>query len=225
MPVDDSYTKVLLHMDGADASTTFTDESGKAWTRAGAAQIDTAQSVFGGASGLFTAAADYITTGDSADWDFSTGAYTIDFRVRFTGLVNARLFSSNNTYGHLLTFTTAGGITYEVGKNGAAWLSTITVADGHIATGAWYHIAVVRESTVANATKIYIDGTNHGQGTYGDGSADAQTTGLCIAQIGWGGVSALNGWIDEFRLSKGIARWTANFTPQIFPYSAGGQVI
>src|SRR5689334_6463249 len=49
--VDDSYTKALLHFNGSDGSTTFTDESGKTWSVNGDAQIDTAQSEFGGASG------------------------------------------------------------------------------------------------------------------------------------------------------------------------------
>jgi hypothetical protein len=51
----DSYTKLLLHMNGADAPTVFTDSSlsGNTVTVAGNAQIDTAQSKFGGASGLF----------------------------------------------------------------------------------------------------------------------------------------------------------------------------
>jgi hypothetical protein len=53
MAVDDAYTVALLHMNGADTSTTFTDEAGTAWTAAGNAQIDTAQKVFGTASGLY----------------------------------------------------------------------------------------------------------------------------------------------------------------------------
>ena len=62
MAVDDSYTKALLHMDGADGSTTFIDESGKTWTRAGNAQIDTSQYKFGGASGLFDGSGDWVDT-------------------------------------------------------------------------------------------------------------------------------------------------------------------
>jgi hypothetical protein len=30
-----------------------------------------------------------------------------------------------------------------------------------------------------------------------------------------------NGWLDEFRISKGIARWTSNFTPPTAPYDSG----
>ncbi|MDI6787615.1 MAG: hypothetical protein QME51_04520, partial [Planctomycetota bacterium] len=81
--IDDAYTKALLHFDGTDASTTFIDESGKIWTRYGNAQIDTAQSKFGGASGLFDGAGDYITTPDHNDFNLGSGNFTVDLRVRF----------------------------------------------------------------------------------------------------------------------------------------------
>ncbi len=52
----DANTKLLLHCNGVDGSTTFTDSetTPKTVTVQGSAQIDTAQSKFGGASGLFT---------------------------------------------------------------------------------------------------------------------------------------------------------------------------
>jgi hypothetical protein len=63
----------LLHFDGANASTTFTDQTGKTWSAYGGVQIDTAQSKFGGASGLFNGASDYITTPSTAELTFGAG--------------------------------------------------------------------------------------------------------------------------------------------------------
>lgn len=66
-----SCTKSLLHMNGVDASTTFTDTASggtHTWTASGNAQIDTAQSKFGGASGLFDGNGDYIWSADCPDW-------------------------------------------------------------------------------------------------------------------------------------------------------------
>src|SRR3990167_7740340 len=79
---DPDDTSLMLHMDGADASTTFTDETGKTVTANGNAQIDTAQSKFGGAAALFDGAGDYLTVSGSADWDLGTGDFTIDFWFR-----------------------------------------------------------------------------------------------------------------------------------------------
>src|SRR3990167_5725818 len=75
----DSYTQLLLHCDGVDAATTFTDEIGKAVTANGNAQIDTAQKKFGTASGLFDGTGDYLSLADSDDWNFGAGDFTIDF--------------------------------------------------------------------------------------------------------------------------------------------------
>ena len=81
----DNYTKLLLHFDGTDGSTTFVDSSpsGKTVTAVGNAQIDTAQYKFGGASGLFDGNGDYLSVPDSDDWYFGTGDFTIDAWARF----------------------------------------------------------------------------------------------------------------------------------------------
>jgi len=80
-----SFTKLLLHCDAADASTTFTDSSaaGHNFTAAGNAQIDTAQFKFGTSSALFDGTGDYINdaTG-SSDFAFGTGDFAVDFWVR-----------------------------------------------------------------------------------------------------------------------------------------------
>jgi hypothetical protein len=80
--VDDSYTIALLHMDGSNTSTTFTDESGKTWGATGNAQISTAQSEFGGSSAIFDGTGDYINTTNSSDFNFASGDFTIDFWFR-----------------------------------------------------------------------------------------------------------------------------------------------
>ncbi len=80
-----SSAHLLLHCDGADASTTFIDATGRHQvTVAGNAQVDTAQSKFGGASALFdNNSSSSLTLDGSTDFVFGTGDYTIDFRVRF----------------------------------------------------------------------------------------------------------------------------------------------
>ncbi|MCH7827478.1 MAG: hypothetical protein IIC75_05850 [Bacteroidetes bacterium] len=81
----DNFTKLMLHMNGTDTSTVFTDDSASAHsvTANGNAQIDTAQSVFGGASGLFDGTGDYLSIPDNADFDVGGGDWCVDFRVRF----------------------------------------------------------------------------------------------------------------------------------------------
>lgn len=216
--VDDTYTKVLLHMNGADASTTFTDESGKAWTAAGGAQIDTAQFKFGEASGLFDGAGDYISTPNSADLDFGTGDWTIDCWVRRDGTkAYPQIYGAHNTVGAIGLYF---GLGNSDNKVRVVWFNTEKVLTaGTIADLTWTHVAVVR---YGNTVKVYINGT-----------ADANTdncTGDSINSDGAGAVVGRlstnvddyywKGWIDELRVTKGLARWTSNFIPQPMQYSA-----
>lgn len=227
MSVDDSFTKALLHMDGADTSTTFTDGSGKAWTARGNAQIDTAQSKFGGASGLFDGTGDYIDTPDHSDWQLDDGSnsneWTIDFWVRFAstsgnqGFISQIVDANNawkvNGFGagsvqNLAFFVTSGGT--NIVAITRAWSPSINT---------WYHIAVVKQGTTGY--RLFIDGVQQGA-TETDTSTIPDYAGS--ANIGKGLVSGeyLNGWIDELRVSKGVARWTSNFTPPTAAYPSGG---
>lgn len=226
MAVDDIYTVSLLHMDGADASTTFTDESGKTWTAAGDAQIDTGQSVFGGASGLFDGTGDFITTPDHADWQLDSGSdanlWTVDFRVRFAvdpgtalvGFLHQRNDNSN--------FWTIGlnnnTLRFQV-VSGGANIVLIDQGTWNPASGTWYHVAIVKNGT--SGYLHFIDGTQLGTTTT-DTSTMPDFTG--VLQVGRsldaaGAIKALNGWIDELRISKGVARWVANFTPPTAAYT------
>ena len=89
-----AQTVLLLHCDGTDASTTFTDSSSpaKTVTAVGDAQLDTAQFKFGTASGLFDGTGDELTVTDHADFDFGTGDFTIEFFVRFNSVTGVQGF-------------------------------------------------------------------------------------------------------------------------------------
>lgn len=76
--VDDAYTKSLMHFNGNNGNTTFTDEIGKTWYPSGNAQISTTQSKFGGASAYFDGNGDYLYSDDSPDWDLGS-QFTVDF--------------------------------------------------------------------------------------------------------------------------------------------------
>jgi hypothetical protein len=84
-------------------------------------------------------------------------------------------------------------------------------------TGRYYHIAVVRSS---GSLTLFVDGVS-----LGTRSTSGQYVGKGTLRIGelLGGAtsSKLNGNLDEIRLSKGVARWTANFTPATSPYDTG----
>jgi hypothetical protein len=222
----DSYTKSLLHMNGGDGSTTFTDMASggtHTWAAHGNAQIDTAQSKFGGASGLFDGNGDYIDTPDSADWAMGSGNFTVDFWMR-RGATGTLQFidGQSNSGGQNISvswhfrFNANNTVSFFAfyGSNYAVATSTRTITD----TTTWHHIAGVRNGTGAGNLKLYIDGTNVGSANLGSNSLNDSSYKLAVGRIGEFAGAYFNGWIDEYRVSKGIARWTANFTPPTNEY-------
>jgi hypothetical protein len=212
-----AYTKLLLHMNGADASTTFTDEAGHTMTAVGNAQIDTAQSKFGGASGLFDGTGDRVTTPDSDDWHFGSGDFTIDFWIRTAADAADYDIVSTRTAGvveSFLVYKTSGqNIAFLCSDDGVGWDVNIATSVASVTAGNWRHVACVRNGT---DFRIYIDGTQSGTTATFAGSLLNSTNAL---QICGAGLGDFTGHLDEVRISKGIARWTSNFTPPTGEYT------
>lgn len=226
MAVDDANTKVLLHFNGANNSTTFTDESGKVWTARGNAKISTAQSVFGGAAYLGDGTGDYIDTPDHADFNLtSVSEWTFDWRMRFASLPTdgnkfvvfsqgddlsnfavIEVFNLSGTYALVWEIVNAGNSVVEYGVVSAV-------------TNTWSHMAVVKTS--ANNYMFYQDGArvannNNTSYQYKDFAASPRIG----AHIDNG--YSHNGYLDEFRLSH-AARWTgATYTVPTAEYAPAG---
>jgi hypothetical protein len=219
-------------MDGTDGSTTFTDSASggtHTWTAYGNAQIDTAQSKFGGASGLFDGTGDYIDTPDSPDHEPGAGDFTVDFWVRFNALPGS---GASATFFSRRTGTTVQDVFQSSFVNSTpskltfvAYVNTVKVADYYAewspSTGIWYHIAVVRNGS---SIRLFINGVSQTVVEVTPiGTSDLTFSGsdekLTIGRNGNSDSNYLNGWIDEFRFSKGIARWTSNFTPSTVAYA------
>lgn len=225
MPGIDSFAKLVLHCDGADGSTTFTDSSsgGKTVTANGNAQVDTAQSKFGGASCLLDGTGDYLSVADSADWDFGSGDFTIDLWFRGAVVTGAYAFVSQwNGTGNQRSWE----LYYDGSNLNFSWSTTgangFSVARAWSpSTNTWYHLACVR---TGSTIKLFVDGTQLGaDGTNSDTIFNGTASLLVGADTG-GTADFLNGWVDEVRVSKGTARWTANFTPPTEAYSASTEV-
>lgn len=216
----DGFTKLLLHCDGTAGATSFVDASlnNHSVSAVADAQVATAQKKFGTGSCLLDGTGDYLSVPDSDDWNF-TGDFTIDFWVRFNSLSGDQFFAGQHPNG-----TPYWTLSKQISTNKIFWQTrdspgddVITTTAAFSSTGVWYHVAVV----VSNSTmKTYVDGVSQTTtGTY-NGSPQASLP-LTVGGIGYQ-ENRVNGWLDEFRISKGIARWTANFTPPSAEYYFGG---
>ena len=224
MAFDPDFDKVslLLHMDGAEGSTTFTDNSPtpKTVTASGSAAISTAQSKFGGASLGLTGG--FLSVANSADFDTATGDFTVEFWLRPTSLAAAAiLFNKANAtgagYPYQAYVTTWGGLAFRSYNAVGAELFTIATAGGLVAVGTWTHLAFVR---FGSTFTVYVKGVASGSATY-SGYLPTHVFPMSIGAYS-NGDAPFSGHIDEFRFTKGAARYTANFTPptEAFPNSA-----
>jgi hypothetical protein len=210
---------LLLHFDGADTSTTFTDHSsyGHTVTANGHAQIDTAQSVFGGASGLFDGTDDYLSMSDAGEFDFGTGDFTVEFWIRLASGAESSDHSIlvGSAAGNLMVrLGGVGGKKLGIGRNDVAW-DSYTVAMT-LSSETWYHMAVTRDSS--DDVRMFLDGVS--QTMEGGGTGNSNTYSMDSVYVGThnGFGADLNGHLDDLRVTKGVARYTGNFTPPAAAY-------
>ena len=215
---NDAYTVLLINCDGVDASTTFTDTSVGGTTHTitveADAQVDTAQKKFGTGSAYYTTTADGMTIPDSSDFAFGSGNFTIDFWARFddktvnsSGLFAQRVDTANR---HYCFFDISGTLYWKILSSAGNLINVNVAFDPTL--NQWYHFAFVRNG---NNFNLYIDGTSvintSSASAYPDFAAD-----FLIGSIT--GTTRMNGWLDEIRISKGIARWKSDFTPPTKAY-------
>jgi hypothetical protein len=205
----------LLHFDGANGSTAYPDSKGlHTWTRSSPAAISTAQSKFGGASGFFTVStASRITSPSSSDWNFGTGNFTIESQMYFTGTSRCYMFDIGGNVAAMI-ITPSSGLVEVYGPG--SWV--INAGATPFSTGQWYAVALVRNG---NVWTVYRNGI-----AYVSNASDSRAWGSSSQQISvgaWlsGSSITLPGYMDELRITKGIARYTGAYTPQAaaFPNS------
>jgi hypothetical protein len=214
---DPSFASVafLSGFNGADGSTSFTDESSYARTvtTAGNAQVDTAQSKFGGSSLLLDGTGDYLTVPDADIFDLNGDPFTIEAWVRFTavpstlGICAKNLVSGTGGWGF---YHASAALRFLGGRSGgdvgatAAWTPS---------TATWYHLCAERRSN--GDVYLYRDGTAIGNSTGMAGRViGANTASVKVGALELSGsIFGFNGHLDEVRITPGVARYNGNFTP------------
>lgn len=218
---NDSFTKILHHFEGP-GSTDFIDTAAGAsathtWSRTGTTIFSSAAGGFKfGARGLFqdaSAANAFISTANSSDFTLGSGDWTLDFWINRSGDSTARgicgQLASDLSTGSIWVRALADGT---VALNGLSTCQTTTSILGT----SFHHIAYVRSGTsLFGFTDGNLDTTTSVSGSVGTGTTNwtIGREGDSASLANWAGV------IDEFRLSVGIARWTAAFTPPAIAYS------
>jgi hypothetical protein len=245
-PTDPDFANVslLLHGDGTNGSTTIIDSSSspKTVTAVGNAQISTAQSKFGGASIAFDGNGDYLTAPVDTAFEFGNGDFTVE------AFVYINSFAGSNKYCNIaclgrganggtgVNLVTCGWF-FRVFATGLDFIrydgSTYSPIERLVAvsTGAWHHVAVSRSGS---SLRIFFNGTQVGATATSTLSYDRVAVGgsqdLHIGRLLTGDStqtpvpgtsyyeSFINGYIDDLRITKGVSRYNAAFTPPTAPF-------
>ena len=219
---------LLLHFDGTDGATTTTDDGPdeRTITLAGDAELDTAQKKFGTASLLLDGNGDLASAVDHGDFDFGSEDFTVEGFFRISSLGNNAFFShwengdaSGQSF-YLVHFNSSNTLRF------AYRLTTGLVEANYTwepSTNTFYHIAVVRYGTTL---KVYIDGVAvisesvsttsfiTSEDPFRIGAFNDATT--ASPTLDW----FFAGHVDEVRVTKGQARYIANFVPTTSAFEA-----
>jgi hypothetical protein len=210
---------LLLHMDGSNGSTTFTDSSGtpKTVTANGNAQISTAQSKFGGASGYFDGSGDFVVATSPTAFEFGTGDFTAEcWFYAATGsnggvaAIMTTATGSSDEFGFFVGLQDDSNIIWLFGDGTWAFFRSVS----GFPTDSWSHLALTRSSGVAY---LFLNGTVIDSVSDSTDLANPNQA-VAIGGRNLSGGQYFTGYIDELRITKGVARYTANFTPPTAPF-------
>ena len=180
----------------------------------GNAAVSTSVKKYGTGSLYFDGSGDRLYEPSNQNFNFGTGDFTIELWVYPISqgghgnsnndcLIDFRP-AANGVYGTLYIFSSGTGIYWYVN-------SANRITGGAISNGVWTHIAICRSS---GSTKLFLNGTQSGS-TYTDAN-NYLVAPIMIGEFNDGaGAGNFNGYIDDLRVTKGVARYVTNFTPPV----------
>jgi len=211
-------TNLLLNFTNAGVI----DQSGRTdLETVGDARISTTVKKYGTGSMYFDGTGDYLYAESSPNFELSSGDFTVEAWIYPTTIAGAergifgigttdpdsnlvRIQASTSKLQFWLGGSNSGG-------PGAGTKTGIITCSTALSLNTWYHIALVRSGSATNNVKLYLNGVSDGQGTA------TYTIGAKPFSLGMGYPGSVTelfiGYIDEFRITKGVARYTATFTP------------
>jgi len=169
----------------------------------GNAQLSTAVKKYGSASMYFDGTGDYLTIPTNPGFVFGTGDFTIEAWFYIVSGAVGAIFDTRSGASGITPLLYFSSSTLRYYMNGGDQITSGTT----LSAATWYHVALVRNS---GSSKMYLNGAQTGS-TYADTNNFTLTNTINIGR-GNDGNNVLNGYIDELRITKGFARYTANFT-------------
>jgi hypothetical protein len=212
---------LAIPMDGTNNGTTFTDESAnirgsgtaKSITRNGDTKTVTAVSKFYGSSGYFDGSGDSLAV---PALGLVSVTFTIEFWVYMSGTASNQII--------VTTYNSPGGAQAGAFFFNRSATNQILVADAYgtfvssspLNANQWYHAAMVYTHS-ASRSELFINGVSQGTASF---SITAQASSFFIGGSPGDnntGSAWFNGYLQDFRIYNGVAKYTSNFIPSGSP--------
>lgn len=222
---------LAMHMDGTNGSTTFTDGKGHTVTVVGGAIIRDSISMFGESCSFYEGAAiGHLTSPANGDFNITTGDFTVEAFVYIDAYSPSDSGGNRNaciaSYGQSTSDPTGW---YFVIKESGIYFNTTSSAISPdnivgcsvvVAHDTWNHIAISREGS---AIKIFLNGISQALSSDDLGGESVSVPAANNLTIGSNPFTSygwfLQGYIDDLRITKGVARYTSDFTPPTAPFA------
>lgn len=212
---DPHWDKVvaLLHFDGD-----LTGETGRVWESVGSSVVSSDESVFGGSSLKVPTTAGLVRAADSADFDFGSGDFTIEFFLRPSSVTPWALYLDKRESGAFYApfaiqrDSNSDRIFFQSAYSPGTW--PVRIVAPHPPLNTWTHVVYQRRGGVFQA---FLGGVQVGSFNGGSNSLLTNNATLNIGATG-SNSDGMVGYIDELRITKGVARYTENFTPPTEPF-------
>lgn len=194
------------------------DDKGNTWTAENGAAIEQGVSAVGGSSLLLDGTDQYLTGENDAKFDLGAGDFTIEFFMNTDVASETRYILRRPNSGG---YTSGGWIllqssTDEIFFQFSTGSSEVFFSGGSLSVDTWHHIAVTAEN---NFFRVFIDGqiVDSGESTATRGAGNLE---MEIGRDRQNAARYFDGNLEQFRFTKGVARYTANFTPPTEPFEA-----
>lgn len=220
-PGDPDFASVtlLMHFDGADGSTSFVDSSthSREMSVLSGPTISDTQSKFGGTSGRFVGSG-AVYMADVPELQMGSDDFTVECWVYHTSLSGFQGYvGAHGIYGpgagEFALYAFGPTVQVLTSADGVSWTSS-TTSGPILVVDTWTHIAAVRHESLM---RLFVDGVQVASAAVSGplvGTGDPLAIGANSAD----GDHPMNGFMDEVRITKGVARYTEAFTPPTAPF-------
>jgi hypothetical protein len=178
----------------------------------GNAQVNTSVVKYGSGSMAFDGTGDQLVLPNSQNFEFGSGNHTVECWVYITGTSGSIINysngqSSNSNFSWEMYQSSSSVIQYSILEGGTVYQASSSA----FSINAWNHIAAVR---IDGVLRIYVNGVVGGTTAVVTGVSISVRSGATLKVSGYNNLTGMiTGYIDDFRITKGVARYTANFIP------------